>query len=108
MIVMYKTGNQQSLEPKKPVKLIYESILKGILFPYIPLLVGLALILFSKGANAKIAISMGLFIVGFEGILNYLVHQQKPLSSIYSRSRLVADILSVLVLWSMALYVLLK
>jgi hypothetical protein len=69
------------------------------------LVIGIAIILFSRGTASKVTLSLAAFIMGFTGIFRIIFHPKHVPSELYSsKSRMVGDILVTILAWSLALY----
>src|SRR5574338_1100891 len=90
-------GEQKNSQPVS--HLVSVNLFKAVVIPYVPLIIGLGILLFLKNSNSPLAFSLGFFIAGFWGVLRIIVYRQKPLSTAYSASRFVGDLLFILVCW---------
>lgn len=96
--------HEDSNDRKQLGQLMSLSFLKAVVIPYIPVICGVTLIFALKSADAQIAWSFGLFLIGFRGILRIMTYRVGLLSAAYSKSRLLSDVLFVLLCWGWAIY----
>lgn len=85
-------------------RLISIGFFRVVVIPYVPLAIGLGISFLLKAFDTRIAWSLGLFVVGFRGILRMIIYRQKPLAAIYSTGRITGDLLFMLICWGGALY----
>jgi hypothetical protein len=92
---------------KQSTKLAIRDILLTSFIQYMPLAIGLAIILLSRGTASKITISLAIFIMGFTGILRIVLRPKHVPSAVYSsKSKMIGNILITVFAWSLALYIL--
>jgi hypothetical protein len=90
---------------KQLIKLAIRDIILTSFIQYIPLVIGIAIILFSRGTASKVTISLAIFIMGFTGILRIVFRPKHVPSALYSsKSKIIGNILVTVFAWSLALY----
>ena len=81
------------------------SILLKMFLQYIPIIIGLAIILLFRSSIPEIAPSLGLFVMGFTGILRIILRPKYISSELYSsKSKIVGNVFITLFAWGLAVY----
>jgi hypothetical protein len=90
---------------KQSAKLMIKDILLARFIQYIPLLIGIIILVLSRGTPSKVVTSLAVFIMGFTGILRIVLRPQHPSFRRYSSKRgTIGDILVTVFAWGLALY----
>jgi hypothetical protein len=90
---------------KQSIILAIRDMLLTSVIQYIPLFIGLAIILLSRGTASKVTLSLAVFIMGFTGILRIVFRPKHVPSALYSsKSKMIGNILVTVFAWSLALY----
>ena len=94
---------------KESAKLaIRETLTIGFL-QTLPLIVGLAITVFSNDSKSDIMTSVGLFVMGFYGVLRITLRPRHvPVELYVSKGKIIGNIFVTMFAWSLALYSLVK
>jgi hypothetical protein len=90
---------------KQSAKLAIKDIIFIGFVQNIPIIIGIAIILIFRDSKSGITTSLGLFVMGFTGILRIVLRPKHISSEIYSsKSKVLGNALVTLFAWSLAVY----
>jgi hypothetical protein len=94
---------------KESAKLAIKDTLTIGFLQTLPLIIGLAIIVFSNDYRSDIMTSVGLFVMGFYGVLRITLRPKHVPAELYvSKGKIIGNIFVTVFAWSLALYSLVK
>ena len=98
-------SSDEEQERTKSAKIAVKDGLLKMFLQYIPIIIGLAIILLFRSSIPETAPSLGLFIMGFTGILRIILRSKYISSELYSsKSKIAGNVFITLFAWSLAVY----
>ena len=98
-------SNDEKQEHTNFAKVAIKDGLLTMFLQYIPIIIGFAIILLFRSSIPKVATSLGLFIMGFTGILRIVLRSKHISSELYSsKSKIVSNVFITLFAWGLAVY----
>ncbi len=98
-------SNDEKKERTKSATLAIKDGLFMMFLQYIPIIIGFAIILVFKSSMPKIALSLGLFVMGFTGILRIVLRPKYVSLELSSpKSKLISNIFITVFAWGLAVY----
>jgi hypothetical protein len=90
---------------KQSARLTIRDVIVVRLLQYIPTIIIVVILLFSRGAPSKATTTLIAFIFGFTGILRIVLRPKHPAFQLYApKSGMIGDILLTVLAWGVALY----
>ncbi len=98
-------SSDEKQERTKSANIAIKDGLLKMFLQYIPIIIGLAIILLFRSSIPEIAPSLGLFVMGFTGILRIILRPKYISSELYSsKSKIVGNVFITLFAWGLAVY----